>query len=79
MQDAEARQHYARTQAKRYGELLPLKATSEEVVSAKRQELQTADAALAAAREERSRLQSEYAGLRSQQGNLRLTAPVAGW
>ncbi|MDD2502162.1 MAG: efflux RND transporter periplasmic adaptor subunit [Geobacter sp.] len=78
VQDAEARQHYARTQAKRYGELLPLKATSEEVVSAKRQELQTADAALAAAREERSRLQSEYAGLRSQQGNLRLTAPVAG-
>lgn len=78
LQDAEARQHYAHAQAKRYGELLPLKATSEEIVSAKRQELQTADAALAAAREECSRLQSEYAGLRSQQGNLRLTAPVAG-
>jgi len=78
LQDAEARQRYAHAQAKRYGELLPLKATSEEIVSAKRQELQTADAALAAAREERSRLKSEYAGLRSQQGNLRLTAPVAG-
>lgn len=78
LQDAEARQRYAHAQAKRYGELLPLKATSEEIVSAKQQELQTADAVLAAAREERSRLQSEYAGLRSQQGNLRLTAPVAG-
>lgn len=78
VQDAEARQRYAHAQAKRYGELLPLKATSEEIVSAKRQELQTADAALVAAREERSRLQSEYTGLRSQQGNLRLIAPVAG-
>lgn len=78
LQDAEARQRYAHTQAKRYGELLPLKATSEEIVTAKQQELQTADAVLAAAREERSRLQSEYAGLSSQQGNLRLTAPVAG-
>ena len=78
MQDAEARQRYAHAQAKRYGELLPLKATSEEIVSAKRQELQTADAALIAAREERSRLQSEYTGLRSQQGNLHLVAPVAG-
>lgn len=77
--DAEARQRYAHAQAKRYGELLPLKATSEEIVSAKWQELQTADAALVAAREERSRLQSEYTGLRSQQGNLRLVAPVAGW
>ncbi|MCE1225883.1 MAG: efflux RND transporter periplasmic adaptor subunit [Geobacteraceae bacterium] len=78
VQDAEARQRYAHAQAKRYGELLPLKATSEEIVSAKRQELQTADAALIAAREERSRLQSEYTGLRSQQGNLHLVAPVAG-
>jgi len=78
VQDAEARQRYAHAQAKRYGELLPLKATSEEIVSAKRQELQTADAALVAAREERSRLTSEYTGLCSQQGNLRLVAPVAG-
>jgi len=78
VQDAEARQRYAHAQAKRYGELLPLKATSEEIVSAKWQELQTADAALVAAREERSRLQSEYMALRSQQGNLRLVAPVAG-
>ncbi|MGE0917882.1 efflux RND transporter periplasmic adaptor subunit [Trichlorobacter lovleyi] len=78
VQDAEARQRYAHAQAQRYGELLPLKATSEEIVSAKRQELQTADAALVAAREERSRLTSEYTGLRSQQGNLRLAAPVAG-
>ncbi len=76
--DAEARQRYAHAQDQRYGELLPLKATSEEIVSAKRQELQTADAALVAAREERSRLTSEYTGLRSQQGNLRLAAPVAG-
>jgi len=78
VQDTEARQRYTHAQAKRYGELLPLKATSEEIVSAKRQESQTADAALIAAREERSRLTSEYTGLRSQQGNLRLLAPVAG-
>lgn len=78
IQDAIARQHYARAQAKRYEELLPLKASSEEVVAAKQQELQTANAVLTSAREECSRLRAEYAALHAQKNNLRLVAPVAG-
>lgn len=76
--DAQARQRYALGQAKRYSDLLPLKAVSEETVAARQQELQTADALLSASLEERFRLQAELAGLRSQKGNLRLVAPVNG-
>lgn len=76
--DAEARQRYANIQAKRYKELLPFKATSEEIVDARQQELQTAEALLSGAREECFRLQSDLAGLRSQKRNLRLVAPVSG-
>ncbi len=76
--DAEVRQRYANIQAKRYKELLPLKATSQEIVDARQQELQTAEALLSGAREERFRLQAEQAGLHSQKGNLRLVAPVNG-
>ncbi|NJD39598.1 MAG: efflux RND transporter periplasmic adaptor subunit [Geobacter sp.] len=76
--DAEARQRYAQSQAKRYNDLLPLKATSEETVGARQQELQTAEASVSAALAERFRLQAELSGIRSQKGNLKLVAPVNG-
>lgn len=76
--DAVSRQQFARTQARRYAELLPLKATTEELAELKQQELATADAALTAAREEQNRLVSEYQGLQAQRNNLLLVAPVSG-
>ncbi len=76
--EAEARQRYAARQAQRYTELLAIRGTSEETASTKQQELQIADAALTAAREERFRARAELAALQAQQRNLQLVAPVAG-
>jgi RND family efflux transporter MFP subunit len=76
--EAEARQRYAARQAQRYKELLDIRATSEETTATKLQELQVADAALTAAREERFRARAELAALQAQQRNLQLVAPVAG-
>lgn len=76
--EAEARQRYAARQAQRYTELLAIRGTSEETAATKQQELQIADAALTAAREERFRARAELAALQAQQRNLQLVAPVAG-
>ncbi|MEQ1668452.1 MAG: efflux RND transporter periplasmic adaptor subunit, partial [Sulfuriferula sp.] len=54
------------------------RSTSEEILSTKRQELQIADAALAAARADLARARSDYAALLAQRNNLRLIAPVDG-
>ncbi|ADU99868.1 efflux RND transporter periplasmic adaptor subunit [Alicycliphilus denitrificans] len=78
LRQAEARQSYALDQARRYGQLVSVRATSEENLATRQQELAVADAALAAAREDASRLRSELQALRAQRGNLRLVAPVAG-
>lgn len=78
MREATARQAYADTQARRYGQLFAVRTTSEEVLTTKRQELQVADAALAAAREDLARARSDVEALRAQRGNLRLVAPVDG-
>lgn len=76
--DAASKYDYARTQARRYVELLPLKATTEEVTELKQQELKSAAAAYTSAKEEKKRLLSEYQGLLAQRNNLQLLAPVAG-
>lgn len=76
--EAEARQRYAARQAQRYKELLDIRATSEETTATKLQELQVADAALTAVREERLLSRAELAALQSQRRNLQLVAPVAG-
>jgi hypothetical protein len=55
LREAEARQAYAQTQARRYEQLFAVRSTSEEIVTTKRQELQIADAALSAAREDIAR------------------------
>ena len=59
LREAEARQAYAQTQARRYEQLFAVRSTSEEIVTTKRQELQIADAALSAAREDIARARSD--------------------
>lgn len=78
LREGTARQTYAETQARRYEELYAARSTSEEVLVTKRQELQIADATLAAAREDLARARSDREGLVAQRGNLRLIAPVDG-
>lgn len=76
--DAQARHAYARSQAHRYEQLMQVRATSEEVAGAKKQELAIAEAGLSAAREELVRVRSEREALEAQRTNLHLKAPVAG-
>ena len=78
LREAEARQVYAQTQARRYEQLFALRASSEEAAATKRQELQIADAALSAAREDIARTRADREGLVAQKSNLRLIAPVDG-
>lgn len=78
LREAQARQAYAQTQAQRYEQLLAVRSTSEEIASGKRQELQLAEAALSAAREDVARARSDREALAAQKNNLRLIAPVDG-
>lgn len=78
LREAEARQSYAQTQSRRYEQLFALRASSEEIAATKRQELQIAEAALSAAREDIARTRSDREGLIAQKSNLRLIAPVEG-
>lgn len=78
MQQAEAKRAFAQAQAKRYEQLLPARAATEEYVATKQQELLLAQTALAAVREDAHRLQAELKALQAQRGNLRLIAPVTG-
>lgn len=74
--EAQARQTHALTQARRYEQLLEVRSTSDEVVAIKRHELKVAEAGLNAAREEFARIRAERDALVAQQDNLRLIAPV---
>lgn len=76
--EAQARHNYAQTQARRYEQLLVANSVSEEMVSAKRQELQITAAALAVAQEDIVRIRADREGLIAQRNNLRLIAPVDG-
>jgi len=76
--DASARLAYAETQARRYELLYAEKATSEELLAARRQDLALASAALAAVREDQARARSDLQALRTQRASLRLLAPVDG-
>lgn len=78
LREATARQAYAESQARRYEELFTTRAVSEETVTTKRQELQIADAALAASRQDLARARSDREALMAQRSNLRLVAPVDG-
>lgn len=76
--EATARHGYAERQARRYEDLFAEKATSEELLAARRQDLQLAAAALAAVREDQARAQADLQALRAQRSSLRLVSPVAG-
>ena len=78
LREATVRQSYSATQARRYEELFAVRSTSEEIVAGKRQELQIADAALAAVREDLARSRSDRDAVVAQRRNLRLTTPVDG-
>lgn len=83
--DAQARSKLAAITARRYVELGAQKFMSTGAVEAKQQEQASADAAvasadanLAATRQDSQRLAAERAGLRQQRDNLRLLAPAQG-
>jgi len=76
--EADARQAFASAQAVRYQQLVAARLISEEVAAAKQQELQIADAAVSAAREEIARARSDREAVQAQRSNLRLIAPVDG-
>lgn len=78
LRDAEARQRFAQTQARRYEQLLIARSTSEEIVAARLQDLQLAEGALSAARDELVRVNADRQALRAQRANLQLVAPVDG-
>lgn len=78
VQELQARQQHAQMQSQRYRELLAVRSTSEETAAARQQDLQVANAALAAARAENDRLAAEQSALRTQRASLRLVAPAAG-
>lgn len=83
--EAGARAAFAQTQAQRYEQLLSARTVSTEAAEAKRQELQIAQASLAAvranleaSRQELVRAGADHDGLVRQRTNLRLIAPVSG-
>ena len=83
--DAAAHKAFAETQAKRYEQLLQIRATSEEILATQQQNLQTAVAAwdaaratLDAARQAFSNSRANLETLIAQRANLNLLAPVAG-
>lgn len=78
LREAQKRQEYAATQARRYEQLLAVQTISEETVATKKLELQVAEAVLNAAGEELARVSADREALNAQRNNLQLVAPVDG-
>ncbi len=76
--EAVARQTYARAQATRYRSLLVTHAVSKEAAAAREQEQQIADAGVGGARQELARARADNEAVLAQRENLRLLAPVDG-
>lgn len=76
--EAQVRQNYAQTQARRYTELLVARSTSEELLAGKNNDLQIAESSLNAAKEEAVRIRAEREALIAQRKNLSLIAPTDG-
>lgn len=74
--DATTRRNYAKTQAKRYEQLLAVKSTSEENYLTKQNEYLLSEAGLSAAEQQLARIKSDYEGLLSQRKNIKLIAPT---
>ena len=78
LREAEVRRTHARTQARRYEQLFAVRASSEELMTTKRQELEIAEAGLASAREALEGARSSLEALVAQRRDLRLIAPADG-
>lgn len=85
MLEANARTQFAQSQAQRYEQLLAARSVSAEATETKRQELQIAQATLAAvranqdaSRQDLLRAGADIAALKQQRANLRLVSPVNG-
>lgn len=78
LEDATARHAHASVQARRYEQLLLEKATSEELLAARRQDLQLASALLSATRADQARALSDLQALHAQRASLRLVSPIHG-
>ena len=78
LKEAEARQKYAQSQMQRYEKLFAKQLTSEETVTAKRQELQIGNAVLISAQQELSRSLADRDAVLTQRKNLRLISPAGG-
>lgn len=78
LREAQARQTYAQSQANRYKKLFASRLASEEIATTKQQELNIAEAAFAAAREELARTHADREGVKAQRSNLRLISPADG-
>ena len=78
LREAQVRQTHAQTQATRYAQLLAVRSTSEELATAKQQDLQVANAAVASVQAEAARVRAERAGVTTQQRHLRLISPGDG-
>jgi len=76
--EANTRQQFAQTQARRYEKLLAVHSASEEIVFTRQHELNVAEAGLNVARNELTRIHAEREALVAQLGNLRLISPVDG-
>lgn len=76
--DASARLAHAEVQAQRYEQLYAERATSAELLAARRQDLQVATAALAAARDDAARARADRQALREQRASLQLRSPLDG-
>ncbi len=78
LNEARARQVYARTQARRYEHLLALRSINEEIVTTKKHELQVAEAGLNVAQAELVRIDADREALSALRNNLHLVAPADG-
>lgn len=78
LNEAQARLNHAQIQANRYQKSYDARATSEELLATKQNDLRVADAAFAGARQERERVSADRASLVALRDSLKLVAPVDG-
>lgn len=77
-QDTQIRQNFAQQQVNRYQQLAKIKATSQESLAIKQQELDLATAALSAMQQELNKARADLNTLQAQRDNLNLVATAAG-
>lgn len=78
LDDAQTREAYAQAEARRYEQLIVVRATSREIVAARQDAAQRSVTAVQAAQAEVARTQAERNAVVAQRQNLRLIAPVDG-